>query len=299
MKMQDFLREQTSKGVVSVSPMPSSEELAAFYADSYYQETPSKTYSTHYSEDELAHRVLRAELILFALKKVGLKNDSQPSFLEIGCGEGFLLKAAKEYGYEVRGVDFSDYGIQNYHPELIDHIEVGDAYQILQQIFVDQHHRFDVCVMQNVLEHVIDPEDLLHKVKQIMSPGGVVVITVPNDFSRIQAKLMDEGMIENEYWFQPPQHLHYFNVDTINSFVGHCGYSVVDAFADFPIDFFLFHSGSNYVKDSAQGKDAHKARITLDLLLAERGVAVYHQLCQALTACGAGRNVTVLLTAMS
>ncbi|KAK0339267.1 hypothetical protein LTR94_035263, partial [Friedmanniomyces endolithicus] len=33
------------------------------------------------------------------------------------------------------------------------------------------------------------------------------------------------------------------------------------------------HPGSNYVADGAQGKPAHRARMAIDLLMAERGLA--------------------------
>jgi hypothetical protein len=58
---------------------------------------------------------------------------------------------------------------------------------------------------------------------------------------------------------------------------------------------FLFHPGSNYVLRREQGKAAHQARLTLDLLLAERGLGPYHRFCQAMSGCGIGRNVTVIL----
>jgi hypothetical protein len=72
------------------------------------------------------------------------------------------------------------------------------------------------------------------------------------------------------------------------------GFTTLDAFADFPIEFFLYHAGSNYIENSAAGKPAHKARVELDLLLAENGIAPLHGLCQAMTRCGIGRNVTVV-----
>lgn len=293
MKVQGFDRKLDGNGVISVTPMPTQDELAAFYADIYYQEAPSATFSDHYSKEEMEQRCRRAELVLFSLAEAGSKGGGS-TFLEVGCGEGFLLHAAKEQGYAVHGVDFSDVGLSNFNPHLLDSVEIGDAYQILDNL-LSIGELFDVCAVQNVLEHVIDPETLLRRMRRILSPGGVAVVTVPNDFSRVQEKLMEKGLVDREFWFQPPQHLHYFNVDSIRAFANHCGFTVVDAFADFPIDFFLFHPGSNYVGKPECGKGAHEARIMLDLLLVERGMPAYHQFCQALSGCGAGRNVTVLL----
>lgn len=292
--VQNFTKLRDVDGVVSVTPMPTPKDLEAFYADVYFQQPPSATYSTQYTEEELKQRRLRAELLLFAFVQAGVNRSKKRSFLEIGCGEGFLLQAAQNYGYRVKGVDFSDVGLRNFHPGLLEKVEIGDARCILKRLLVCEE-RFAVCAMINVLEHVIDPEMLLKGVRQIIDRDGVVAVTVPNDFSSSQLKLMDNGLIEHEFWFLPPQHLHYFNIDSIRKFAVRCGFDVVDIFADFPIDFFLFHPGSNYVRNPEQGKAAHNARIMLDLLLAEQGLEPYYRFCQAMSACGVGRNVTVLL----
>ena len=127
-----------------------------------------------------------------------------------------------------------------------------------------------------------------------VTAGPDVDATDNNDFSRIQMKAKAQGLISRQFWVAPPQHLHYFNTITLPSFLAAMGFATLDAFADFPIEFFLYHPGSNYIENSSAGKQAHKARVELDLLLAENGVAPLHGLCQAMTRCGVGRNVTVI-----
>ncbi len=287
-----YHREQSKLGYISVSPMPSKEELSEFYAKIYYQETATATYQSEYSEDELSQQKLRCDLMLHAisLKRSGEKGR----FLEVGCGEGFLLNAASKSGYDVEGIDFSIYGIESFHPHLVDKVHTGDAFDLLDH-FNDQGKQVDVCVLQNVLEHVVDPELLLDRIKSIVSPKGIVAITVPNDFSALQEKVIAMGLSEREYWFLPPQHLHYFNVETITKLVAEKGFNLLDAYGDFPIEMFLFHHGSNYALDRSMGKGAHQARVVLDLLLARNGIHPYHSFCQSMTKCGFGRNVTVLI----
>jgi hypothetical protein len=72
------------------------------------------------------------------------------------------------------------------------------------------------------------------------------------------------------------------------------GFEVVGGYASFPIDWFLFHPGSNYVREPQAGKGAHEARMALDLVMAENGMAAFHGLARALLACGAGRSITVI-----
>ncbi|MDH5771514.1 MAG: class I SAM-dependent methyltransferase [Rhodospirillaceae bacterium] len=290
---EKFNKIINSTGYISVSPLPSAEELRKFYADAYYQQSLAATYRADYPQEELNHKRLRAELLLHALKSVRKANDGK-SFLEVGCGEGFVLQAAHDAGYDVEGIDFSSYGVKSFHPHFESVLSTGDAFELLD-VRIKSGTKVDVCVLQNVLEHVIDPEGLMDRIKRILTPDGLAVINIPNDFSRIQEKLKDIGSVDRDYWFLPPHHLHYFNVDTIGLFIESVGFEVVDTFGDFPIELFLFCPGSNYVTNADNGPSAHKARIEIDLLLAERGIDNYHRFCQSMSGCGIGRNVCVIV----
>lgn len=284
-------------GFTSAAPMPSRDELEQFYADTYYQQSTAKTYSATYSEDELAQKRLRAQLTLHALKDAGRFDDLNGlRFLETGCGEGFIMKAAADAGCQVTGIDYSEYAMQSFHPELVSNLVRGDGTAVLDG-FAAKNSTFDICVLQNVIEHVIDPLALLRQTDSIMSDAGVLLINVPNDYSAMQMYLLEQGRIDREHWFSPPDHLHYFNTDTIGNLADAAGYQVLEMFGDFPIELFLFHPGSNYVSDPRQGADAHRARVELDLLLAERGMDAYYDFCRAMSRCGIGRSVCAILSA--
>lgn len=293
MSTKSFGKVTDPLGFVSVSPLPGEAELARFYADVYYQQQASTTYQAEYSADELAHRRLRAELAVHAL--VAARGDRPGgSLLDVGAGEGFVLAAAAAAGFDVAGIDFSSFAVAKFNPDFKDCVATGDAFELLERR-ITAGQRVDVCTLQNVVEHVREPLVLLERVRRVLLPGGLAMITVPNDYSRMQERAKELGLSDKDYWFAPPQHLHYFNVDSIGPVAAKAGFSVVDAYADFPIELFLFHPKSNYVLAPEQGKAAHAARVTLDLLFAERGLAAYHRLCQAMTGCGIGRNVTVIL----
>lgn len=283
-------------GYFSVEPMPTTKELSEFYSKIYYQDSASTTYQSSYTDEEIAQKKLRAELLLYSIK--AQLTEDQRSFLEVGCGEGFLLSAAVAHDFEVEGIDFSIHGIHEFHPELVNRVVVGDAFELLDE-FIIENKSIDVCVLQNVLEHVIDPVSLLKRIKNLIGSSGFLAITVPNDYSVMQNKLIESGFINEEYWFLPPQHLHYFNVDTLSKFVNENGFEVIDTYGDFPIEMFLFHENSNYAVDSNKGKAAHNARVKIDLLLAQNGMKSYYEFCQALSACGVGRTVTVILKSTS
>lgn len=273
----------------SVDPRPSPEALKAFYSQAYFQDSHG-TYAQAYTDVELKHRALLADLMLHALAQA---RGSGGRLLEIGCGEGWLLKAALAAGYEARGLEFSDYGLKRFNPELAARVAFGDAFEALDRL-IDEKAAVEVCVMEHVLEHVLDPEALLARLPAILAPGGVVAITVPNDFSAVQRQAQSLGHIDRAFWVAPPQHLNYFDSESLPRLLERMGLEVVGGYASFPIDWFLFHPGSNYVRAPEAGKAVHLARIALDLVMAERGMAAFHGLAKALLVCGVGRSLTLI-----
>ena len=274
----------------SIAPPPSAHELKAFYANEYFQASHG-TYAPDYTAAERAHRDLIARTLLFAAESG--RGQGGGRFLEVGCGEGWLLAAAQRAGLDVRGLDFSADGLKRFHPELEPTATFGDAFDNLERL-IEAGARFDVVAMEHVLEHVLDPERLLQRLPALIAPGGVCAITVPNDFSRLQLAARAAGHVDRDFWLAPPQHLNYFGAASLTALLNRLGFAIRLAYASFPIDWFLMHPGSNYVADPAAGKPAHQARLAIDLMLAESGLAAYLALGQALFGCGAGRSLTVI-----
>jgi 2-polyprenyl-3-methyl-5-hydroxy-6-metoxy-1,4-benzoquinol methylase len=274
----------------TVAPAPSMHELNSFYANEYFQASHG-TYAPDYTAAERAHRDLIARTLLFAAETG--RAGSGGRFLEVGCGEGWLLAAAKRAGFDVRGLDFSDDGLKRFHPELAPAATFGDAFENLERL-IEDGAQFDVVAMEHVLEHVLDPERLLQWLPRLIAPGGVCAITVPNDFSSLQLAARAAGHLDRDFWVAPPQHLNYFEAASLTALLRRLGFEIRLAYASFPIDWFLMHPGSNYIADPAAGKPAHQARLAIDLMLAERGLPAYLALGQALFGCGAGRSLTVI-----
>ncbi len=277
----------------SLEPKPSAEELKAFYAQEYFQGSHG-TYAQGYTDTEIQHRNLLARQTLLAIRRArGADPKAGDTLLEIGCGEGWFLKAADQAGFAVRGLDYSQDGLRRFHPDFLDRATFGDALENLDRL-IAAGEATDVCVMEHVLEHVPDPESLLARLPRLLRPGGVVAITVPNDFSALQLAARTSGAIARDFWVAPPQHLNYFNAQNLPRLMARLGFEVRMAFASFPIDWFLLHPGSNYVADGAQGKPAHRARMAIDLMMADQGLDAFMGFGASLFACGMGRSLTVV-----
>ncbi len=281
---------------VSVDPLPTERELSDYYSQKYYQQSDGTktTYDAVYTDDELEYKKLESRMTLQGMKENTQHLKNSPSILELGCGEGFVVREAVEQGYEVTGVDFSSFGVQKWNPSILDCCNFGDVYDFLDKS-LETEKKYNVCILRNVLEHVIDPSALLGKISGILKDEGIALITVPNDYSDLQKLAMEKRHIDHEFWFAPPDHLHYFNTKNIVPYFEKNGFHTVDMFSSFPVDFFLFHSGSNYVAEKSRGKEAHFARIAIDLLIAKEGMDKFLNLYRAMAACGIGRDFTAVL----
>lgn len=96
--------------------------------------------------------------------------------LDVGCGEGHLLKIITEHRRIGYGVDISKTNIKTAKKNAPNaRIEYGEATKIP---FVSGF--FDCVTILEVLEHVDKPVDAIKEARRVLKKGGCLVITVPN-----------------------------------------------------------------------------------------------------------------------
>ena len=280
-------------GFLQVDPLPSSFELNEYYSKKYYQESTSSTYQQEYSEEELKYInnkiAQKAYIIDQQLKgKAG-------SFLDVGCGEGFAMNFYNNKSWEVHGIDFSEYGILKFNPEVINNFEKGDIYTSIENKISCQE-KYDIVWVGNVLEHVLDPLNMLGRLKLLLSMDGVMVITVPNDGSAYQQLLLDNKYVDRQWWIAYPDHLSYFNYQSLINTTSNAGLHCFELISDFPIDFYLLHSGSNYISQPKMGKEAHRARVTMENFISNNSMKSINSFYNNLAQLGLGRDLTIFLS---
>lgn len=283
--------QKNKLGYYEIANKPTVDELSLYYKDKYYQEARGSyelTY-THAEKDYLNARLSRIHYLVSENHPGGYRR----TFLDVGCGEGFTLAYFASKNFEVSGIDFSSAGILQQNPNFADCVETGDVFYLLEQKYLS-NDKYDVVILQNVLEHVLEPVALLRLVRKLLEPSGLLVITVPNDFSLTQKSLLSEGFIDREFWVCPPDHLTYFNYDSFQNVLCHCGFTVRDLISDFPIDWFLFNSESNYINDPSKGKAAHLSRVIIENMLQANNISDVVSFYRTLAKLGAGRDLTAV-----
>jgi 2-polyprenyl-3-methyl-5-hydroxy-6-metoxy-1,4-benzoquinol methylase len=281
-------------GFYEVSNKPTQQELNEYYHKKYYQESLSKAYSSSYSEQELAFTKAKLAQRFSAIADHRDVKDFS-SFLDVGCGEGFGLSFFLEKGYGVKGLDFSQAGMEQHNSHCLPYLQVGDVFDSLNEE-IASGKVYDVIWLQHVLEHVLDPIDLLNKLRLLVSEKGVLVVTIPNDFSALQLAALENKLIDKAFWIAIPDHISYFNTSNIHAVANDTNWKILDKLTDFPIDWFLLNDTSNYISQPNVGKSAHQARLMLELLIAQNDISAVNQFYRALAGIGMGRSITVILS---
>lgn len=268
---------------------PTEEELNTYYSNIYYQQEKG-SYQNEYSIEEVNYINSKLEQKFLLINDVLIGTDKKLSFLDIGCGEGWSLNFFKNKGFEVKGIEYSNYACKTFNKSVVKYLEVGDAYNVLKDM--DENEiRFDVILIQNVLEHVLEPLQLLKFAQKLLTKNGLIIIQVPNDFSTLQKKLFQKFYIDKEFWVTYPDHISYFNKDGLKNLCLDAGLSMIKVLGDFPIDFNLLNIDTNYVMDKSKGKNCHLTRVSIENMLnnisPERTNIIYEQLGEM----GLGREI--------
>jgi 2-polyprenyl-3-methyl-5-hydroxy-6-metoxy-1,4-benzoquinol methylase len=150
--------------------------------------------------------------------------------LDIGCGAGAFAAGIKA----TRGDDGADpeiWGVEMNAQaaaragEILDRVLVGDALAVLPDL---AGQLFDCVVMNDVLEHVAEPAELLTAVLPFLAPGGRLVASIPNVryfFNVLDLvwygrwDYTDEGILDRT-------HLRFFTRSSIIKLLQECGFSV-------------------------------------------------------------------------
>ena len=279
-------------GFLEVVDKPSPHALATYYAKTYYQ-TEASSYRKSYSP--LETEVVGLRIAQRASQACALSGHRAAGFLlDVGCGEGFVLRHFRALGWQVAGIDFSRAGVEQMNPDCAPFVHQGDVFQLLaDRIALGEKH--DLVWLGNVLEHVLDPVGLLRSLRQLVAAEGLLVVTVPNDGHAYHEELFGSGDIPRRFWIAIPDHISYFTASSLRRTVNATGWDCLALQGDFPIDLYLAHAGSNYIADPSQGPRAHQARLRMERLVGLAGPEAANRFYTSLAEVGLGRNITAYL----
>ena len=138
-----------------------------------------------------------------------LKPGSQ--VVEIGCGRGELGYIMKDDPYSYTGYEpasgLSRFGQQH-------------GVNIVHDFFTPETAPpADAIVTDNVLEHVLYPQQLLADAVKNLRGGGLVIVIVPN---RDDLRQLVPSWRDARHWI-PPDHINYFSLADVERMFENCG----------------------------------------------------------------------------
>jgi len=146
-------------------------------------------YSRHYShwhQDTPEHAAKEAAGCVRYLELLDLPRSNQ--VLDIGCGMGFFLLAAQQYGFaSVTGIDQSPQQVSAATRRGVNAELVDDTPLWLEQRVA----AFDAIFMFDVLEHIPVDQQIgsLARIHGALRPGGCLFIRVPNASSAFAGRM--------------------------------------------------------------------------------------------------------------
>lgn len=126
--------------------------------------------------------------------------------LDVGSGMGHFLNAARRHGWQVTGVEpqmkAASYCVKNWGIE---------PYRGFIEDFGFDPGSFDVVTLWDVWEHVYDPLRLLDHCIDLVSPGGLLALAIPN------ASGWPARLFRGNWRYVMSIHLNYFTLPFVNS----------------------------------------------------------------------------------
>jgi SAM-dependent methyltransferase len=110
--------------------------------------------------------------------------SSGTNVLEIGCGEGGVLRPFIEKGAYCVGVDLDGLRIDLANKFFAQEIQEGKVTFLLQNIYEEAfdkkyNHFFDVIILKDVIEHVPEQEKFIPFLRNFLKPGGQIFFGFP------------------------------------------------------------------------------------------------------------------------
>ena len=161
-------------GLMWLFPRPEEDQIYEIYGDiKYYfnQDFFSKDGSKIYGYvDYLAERINKQYWYKKIIQAESSSKEKKPSWLDVGCGLGFCMDVAYDFGFEVSGIEFNLPAVQYIRSKYTFPVEYGK----LHEIQITQ--KYDVVSMFDVIEHLTNPIADLCKLREVISDHGCLLI---------------------------------------------------------------------------------------------------------------------------
>lgn len=134
-----------------------------------------------------------------------------PPLLDIGCGYGFLVECARQFGVDAIGLEASDVALAEGYRR---HPDADTRSWRAGAPLPCADGSIGVAMLNQVIDHVTPDENraLFAELRRVLKPGGAVIVHSPSRYNRFDT---DTG------------HVTFFSPSEFRAFVTGAGFSVV------------------------------------------------------------------------
>ena len=189
-------------GTVQPDELPAPDYMASRYADTedeyYLDEERGRRRTAHRLLDLLGTRIAPGRL------------------LDIGCGHGLLMAEARERGWDATGVELSRSATE--HARSL-------GLRIVERRIEDvgfEPGSFDAIVAADLIEHVHEPRAFVARCRELLRPGGALVIATPDPESALAR------VFGRRWWGYVPAHLHLLPRRVLRELLAAEGFALAD-----------------------------------------------------------------------
>ncbi len=195
-------------GLIYQNPQLTLEELSQHYPESY------SPYQSDFHHKPIFQRLDTQYGVNRRCKQLMHYQPDSGKLLDVGCATGLFLNEIRRYGWEVAGVELSDYAAEYARQTFQLPVLTGP----LEQANFPSH-AFDVVTLWDVFEHVIDPKATLTEVHRVLKPDGLLALSLPNPLA-FEAALFGANWVG----WDRPRHLHLFTPDVLQKYLKDAGF---------------------------------------------------------------------------
>ena len=194
-----------------VNPMPDEASIQYWYDSSEH----------HKAFNHLIETVAEQRKELLYKKRLTQLRETTAfrSILEVGCGTGGFLSFLKSVHPDVAvyGCDLSVHAVEICKQNGIEAFHSG------AEALDYGRYSFDVIVLYEVIEHLVNPESVLAQIRERARPATRLLMTTPNTDG------FDFKMLGRTYrGYMPPGHLHLFGKQSMRALLERLGYSDIE-----------------------------------------------------------------------
>lgn len=180
-------------------------------------ENPEKLYADVEDKTYLSNKGARLRTFNGVLDDIAPHLPKPGRLLEVGAYCGLFLDVARQRGWEVEGVELSDWAVEQARQNGIS-IHHGTLEQAEPQL----GDKFDVVVMWDVLEHLADPVGELKRIDRLLADDGVLCLSTL-DMSGWLPRLL------GKHWpWIMDMHLFYFTTEGLRDLFQRAGFTLIE-----------------------------------------------------------------------